>query len=113
MSTDSKTIVCRCEQVTVGDILEAVGRNSIQTVNQVKKLTRAGMGQCQGRTCAPLVELLLEREGVAPRGTEPYKARPPIRPLPLNALADQADEFDEPAKSVSKAYWGPNNEDPR
>lgn len=113
MSTDFKTIVCRCELVTVEDILGVISTNSIETVNQVKKLTRAGMGPCQGRTCAPVIELLLEREGRAPRGTEPYKARPPVRPLPLSALADQADEFAEPAKSVSKAYWGPNNEDPR
>ncbi len=113
MSNESKLIVCRCENVTVGDVREVLAGNQIQTVNQVKKLTRAGMGLCQGRTCSPVIELLLESEGCCKQGTEAYKARSPVRNLPLKNLADQAGEFTEPERSVSKAYWGPTNEDPR
>jgi NAD(P)H-nitrite reductase large subunit len=113
MNEQAKIIVCRCENITLGDIQDALGNQQVQSINQLKKLTRAGMGPCQGRTCSPVVELLLEREGRQKQGTEPFKARPPVRNLPLKNLADQAGEFKEPQKSVSKAYWGPTNEDPR
>ena len=113
MSDESKLIVCRCENLTEADLLKVIRDGEVQTVNQLKKLTRAGMGPCQGRTCAPVVELLLEREGCCQQGSEPYKARPPVRNLSAKSLADQAAEYLEPERSVSKAYWGPTNEDPR
>jgi endonuclease YncB( thermonuclease family) len=45
------TIVCRCEEVTAGEILDAVAQGHTDP-NAVKALTRAGMGHCQGRNCA-------------------------------------------------------------
>jgi hypothetical protein len=75
--------------------------SAARTVNEVKKLTRAGMGLCQGRSCARTVELILEREGGIPVGTEPYRARPPIRPVPLAGLASGAEDFAEPSGPVS------------
>ncbi len=44
------TIVCRCESVSLGQIGECPKSAAARTVNEVKKLTRAGMGICQGRT---------------------------------------------------------------
>ncbi len=80
-------------------------RSSIQdagarTVNQVKKLTRAGMGLCQGRTCAGPVETMLAAEGNVPLGSEPFKTRPPVRGLTTGILAGGADLFDEPSGPV-------------
>ena len=98
--TDNDLIVCRCEGVRLGQIQAAVTRSGIQTVNQVKKLTRAGMGSCQGRTCARIVEAILTAAGRAPAVTEPYQARPPVRGVALGALAVGADQFDEPAGPV-------------
>ena len=103
MNEKDDLIICRCECVSFGQIQSAIKRSGAQTVNQVKKLTRAGMGLCQGRTCAKVVESILESEGISPPGTEPYQARPPVRGISIAALADAADFFDEPAGPVSVA----------
>lgn len=96
-------IVCRCENVTRETLRAALRRADIETVNQAKKLTRAGMGACQGRTCARALERLLVEEGGRPAGTEPYLSRPPVRPLPVAALAAVADRFATPTGPVSVA----------
>ena len=51
-------IVCRCEEVTKEEIMEAI-RQGADTLDAVKKYTRAGMGFCQGRTCRRLVARIL------------------------------------------------------
>ena len=98
--TDNDLIICRCEGVRLGQIQAAVRHSGIQTVNQVKKLTRAGMGPCQGRTCARIVEAILTAAGRTPVGAEPYQARPPVRGIAVGTLAAGADQFDEPAGPV-------------
>ncbi len=54
-------IVCRCEKVTEGEIVEAVGRGA-STLDGVKFRTRAGMGRCQGNFCTPPITDLLAKE---------------------------------------------------
>ena len=56
-------IVCRCEQITEGEIVEAIHSPVIPaSVNAVKNRTRAGMGRCQGGFCQPRVLEILARE---------------------------------------------------
>ena len=52
---DDDVLVCRCEEVTAGDIRRAI-RAGATDVTQVKLRTSAGMGLCQGRTCELLVQ---------------------------------------------------------
>ncbi|MEU0050980.1 FAD-dependent oxidoreductase [Streptomyces sp. NPDC006309] len=74
------TVVCRCEEVTAGEVREAVGTLGAGDLRTVKLLTRAGMGWCQGRMCAPGVA------GLA--GCPPTAGRRPFaRPVPLGVLA--------------------------
>jgi len=54
-------VVCRCEHVTEGEILEAIRRGA-STLDGVKFRTRAGMGRCQGGFCTPHVVKILARE---------------------------------------------------
>jgi glycerol-3-phosphate dehydrogenase len=54
-------IICSCEQVTEGEIVEAIGRGA-RTVQGVKYRTRAGMGRCQANHCGPRVTEILARE---------------------------------------------------
>ena len=54
-------IVCRCETVTEGQVLEAIRRGA-RTVTAVKMMTRAGTGRCQGGFCCPRVAEILSRE---------------------------------------------------
>jgi glycerol-3-phosphate dehydrogenase len=56
-------IVCRCERVSEGEILDALSRGlPVRSIDAVKRRTRAGMGKCQGRFCRPRVAALLARE---------------------------------------------------
>ena len=57
--------------------------------DQIKRLTRAGMGVCQGRRCREQVAMILALEAGQPFGTIPLAShRAPVRPLPLQILAD-------------------------
>lgn len=83
---EEKVYICRCEEVTREDILCAI-QNGCQTVAEVKRVTRAGMGACQGRTCGPLIQKMLLAEGVqTPETLAADKARFPIVPCPLDAF---------------------------
>ncbi len=56
-------IVCRCEGITEGEIVEAIHTNPKATdVDGVKRRTRSGMGRCQGGFCSPTVVEILARE---------------------------------------------------
>ncbi|MCQ2555174.1 MAG: FAD-dependent oxidoreductase [Clostridia bacterium] len=56
-------IVCRCEEITEGEIIDAIRNNPPATdVDGVKRRTRAGMGRCQGGFCMPLSLEILARE---------------------------------------------------
>ena len=60
-------IVCRCEGITEGEIVEAIHTNPKATdVDGVKRRTRSGMGRCQGGFCSPtVVEILARENGIA------------------------------------------------
>lgn len=80
-------IICRCEEITYGEILEAI-RLGARDVDAVKRMTRAGMGLCQGRTCARLVTAILAREtGRSPGEIQQATRRMPVRPVPARLLA--------------------------
>ena len=84
---DDDTIVCRCEEVTAGQIRAAVPDGHSDS-NQVKFLTRCGMGPCQGRQCADAVAHIVAAAGgnsIATGGH--YRGRPPVTPLTLGQLA--------------------------
>lgn len=59
-------VVCRCEEITEGEIIDAIRRNpQARDVDGVKRRTRAGMGRCQGGFCMPSVaEILSEELGI-------------------------------------------------
>ena len=61
-------IICRCETITEGEIVDAINRPAgARTVDGVKRRTRAGMGRCQGGFCMPKVVEILARElGISP-----------------------------------------------
>ncbi len=60
-------IVCRCEEISEGEILDAIHQNPKATdLDGVKRRTRSGMGRCQGGFCMPTVAEILSREGGIP-----------------------------------------------
>lgn len=85
---DEDIIICRCEEITKKDILDAIEDGCVSVV-WVKRKTRAGMGLCQGRTCGHLVARLLAQETEAdPAEVLPDTRRPPVRPIPLEILEE-------------------------
>ena len=54
-------IICRCEEISEGEIVEAIHRGA-RSLDGVKRRVRAGMGRCQGGFCSPKVLALLSRE---------------------------------------------------
>lgn len=79
-------IVCRCEDVTRGEI-EAAGDAGASDVNQLKHFTRTGMGPCQGRMCGEIAaSLLAQRLGVERQAVGTFTARPLLRPVAMGEL---------------------------
>lgn len=85
---DSETMICRCEDVTRERILECIA-DGYGTLDEIKRLTRAGMGPCQGRTCRHLIASELSRIYCVPMEDVLMTTfRPPVKPISLGALAD-------------------------
>jgi bacterioferritin-associated ferredoxin len=85
--TPAPTFVCRCDEISIEEVAAALAAGA-QTVNDVKWRTRAGMGVCQGIYCVPVIAALVSQAtGVPVDRVAPITTRPPVRPLPLEALA--------------------------
>lgn len=80
------TIVCRCENVSAGDIRESVIFGGGEA-NRVKSLSRVGMGRCQGRYCQlAAVELVAAQAGCMPDAVGRFRGQAPVRPSPIGAF---------------------------
>ncbi|MCB9946672.1 MAG: FAD-dependent oxidoreductase [Rhodospirillaceae bacterium] len=91
LSPADTTCICRCEEVTAGDIRTAAGLGCIGP-NQAKAFGRAGMGPCQGRYCGLTVTAILaEANGRTPDETGYFRIRPPLKPVTLGELAAMDD----------------------
>ncbi len=80
---DDDILVCRCEEVTKGEIRKAV-HDGMTTIEELRRFTRCGMGLCQGQTCGRLVKSIVARElHVRPDEVEPATSRTPMRPIEM------------------------------
>lgn len=83
VQSDDSVIICRCEEITKGEIRRAVFEG-MYTMNEVKRYLRAGMGLCQGQTCSRLVRNIIAKElGVKPDEVEIPIPRSPARPISM------------------------------
>ena len=88
MSGPEEVYVCRCREVTRNEIREAIASGA-HDPDSVKRITKAGMGLCQGRTCQTLVAALIHAETGKPMAEiKPPTSRPPLRPIPARILAE-------------------------
>ncbi|KRE24431.1 hypothetical protein ASE66_04160 [Bosea sp. Root483D1] len=106
---DADTHLCQCEEVNLADLLgvrpprylsgkdgelkshdlAALAADGQISQDQIKRLTRAGMGPCQGRRCREQVGAVLARASGTPLARMPLPShRAPVRPLPLSAFAE-------------------------
>ena len=85
---NKNTILCRCEDLTRERILEWI-EEGCRTIDEIKRVTRAGMGPCQGRTCRMLIAQELSAYYKIPMEEVLMPTfRPPVRPVPMGVLAD-------------------------
>ncbi len=83
------TFICRCEEVTLG-MVQGVISGGCSSVGAVKRVTRAGMGRCQGRYCSlPIARLVAETTGESLGEMSFFAPRPPIKPVPIAAIAHE------------------------
>jgi NAD(P)H-nitrite reductase large subunit len=87
----SKTLACRCEDVTLHDLEDAIARGHTD-IESLKRYTGFGTGWCQGKWCVALcARLLVQRGGSA---ALPITPRPPLHPIPLGDLAGLSEVAD-------------------
>ncbi|PPK79813.1 BFD-like [2Fe-2S] binding protein [Lacrimispora xylanisolvens] len=89
---DDDMIICRCEEVTKGEIRKAV-HDGMFTLTEIRRYLRTGMGLCQGQTCSKLVKSIVARElGLTPGDIEPAVSRAPMRPIEMKILGNDRKE---------------------
>jgi len=84
---ENKIIVCRCEDITLEDI-HALIKQGYHTIDEIKRVSRAGMGPCQGRTCRMLIaQELAKAYGVSMEEVIMPTFRPPVKAVKLGTYA--------------------------
>lgn len=85
-SIADETLVCRCEEISAGEI-RAAARAGATQLNHLKTWNRCGMGRCQGRTCGPVAAQIIAAEtGVSVEAAGMFTSRAPIKPVPLGVV---------------------------
>jgi len=88
---DDALVVCRCENITAGQLRSAVRDCGAAEMNRVKALTRIGMGRCQGRMCGvAAAEILAHAAGVPLSEVGRLRGQAPLKPIPLGLHAAPA-----------------------
>jgi NADPH-dependent 2,4-dienoyl-CoA reductase/sulfur reductase-like enzyme/bacterioferritin-associated ferredoxin len=87
-SIADEAVVCRCEDLTMGDIRKAISEGH-HTPGAIKKALRLGMGNCQGRICGPILHDVLSLYIDRPRREPPpFSVRTPVKPVRISTLLD-------------------------
>ncbi|KQC05999.1 MAG: sulfurtransferase [Candidatus Cloacimonas sp. SDB] len=85
---DETEMVCLCERVTAEEVLKLI-RKGITDLNQIKAITRAGMGPCGAKTCDNLIKQLFRQEGIPLKNVEKNTKRPVFIEVPLGRFAGE------------------------
>jgi NADPH-dependent 2,4-dienoyl-CoA reductase/sulfur reductase-like enzyme len=79
-------VVCRCEEVTAGDLRRTVASTGTTEMNRLKALCRVGMGRCQGRMCGVAAsEILAQCTGRPLQDVGRLRGQAPVKPIPFAA----------------------------
>lgn len=80
-------LVCRCEEITAGEIRRVIEEQGADSVTAVKRRVRAGMGLCQGKSCGRIVtRMISEYIGKKAKDVYPSTDRPPVRPVTFGEI---------------------------
>jgi len=79
-------LICRCEEITAGQLRHSVAQNGSREINRLKALTRVGMGRCQGRICgAAAAEILAQASAQELPSVGRLRGQSPVKPIPVSA----------------------------
>ncbi len=95
-------VICRCERVTAREIRELI-RSGVRDMNQVKAVTRAGMGACGGKTCSNLIKRLFREQGIDLSEVREDTQRPLFIEVPLGVFAGVSAE-ERPVEEVPATH---------
>lgn len=92
---EKSTIVCRCEEINIEEIELAI-KNGARTFDDIKRLTRCGMGPCQAKICMnPVREIIATYTNTPLEDIPPPRLRMPAIPVRMGALANGVEDFKE------------------
>lgn len=81
-------VICRCEEVTAGDLRRTALATGARELNRLKALSRFGMGRCQGRMCATAAaEILADCSAQSPSDVGRLRGQAPVKPIPFSVGA--------------------------
>jgi sarcosine oxidase subunit alpha len=83
---EDETIICRCERVTAGEIRSLI-KQGMRDINEIKAITRAGMGACGSKTCNALIHRLFRDEGINSSEVTDQTKRPVFIEVPAGVYA--------------------------
>ncbi|MEG1559260.1 MAG: (2Fe-2S)-binding protein [Clostridia bacterium] len=88
----SETIICRCSDVTEDEIVSLI-KAGYTSFDEIKRITRVGMGPCQGKTCSQLImRKISELTGKSMEELNAQTTRPPAVGVKLSIIAKEAYE---------------------
>ena len=103
---DDGLIICRCEEITKGEIRRAI-HEGMYTYNMVKRFLRPGMGLCQGQTCSTHVRRLIARElGIPLSQVGVSTPRAPARTVAMTGYRQDGYELPEDPQAQKQAFAG-------
>jgi hypothetical protein len=86
--SDREVLLCRCEDISIGALVDTLTEAHVQSASSAKALSRVGMGFCQGRMCELNVRRLIAARRACTVAEVPgYTPRVPVKPVPIAAMA--------------------------
>ena len=87
-------VLCRCENITAGELRGAVRDKEAREANRAKAFTRVGMGRCQGRYCAhAAAEVIAHAAGVPLESVGRLRGQAPVKPFSMATVKDDANNL--------------------
>jgi NAD(P)H-nitrite reductase large subunit len=84
----NQIVICRCEEITEKEIIDVIDQG-YQSLDEIKRLLRCGMGHCQGRSCMMIIARILSQKTGQPIEKIKFPtSRPPLKPILLETLAN-------------------------
>ncbi|SCK22726.1 NADPH-dependent 2,4-dienoyl-CoA reductase, sulfur reductase [Variovorax sp. HW608] len=84
---DDELVVCRCENISAGELRQTAVQCGTRELNRLKALSRVGMGRCQGRMCAAAAtEILAQAQSVPLAQVGRLRSQAPVKPLPVDVV---------------------------